>query len=91
MRARDQDLDKMDCGAEALRAPMIVSKKAGVTSIMIMRLGAEGSFGGSLIVTIIVSEGKSCGKTLRFWRVWRRGEGSMGGVGVIRKGASGSL
>ncbi len=56
--ARDQDLDMMECGAEDLRASMMVSKNAGVTSIMIMRLGAEGSFGGSLIVTIIDSVGK---------------------------------
>ncbi len=79
-RARDQDLDMMDRGAEVLRASIIVSKKAGVTSMMIMRLGAEGSLGGSLIVTIIVSVGKACGRTLRCSRVWRRGEGSMGSI-----------
>ncbi len=69
MRARAQDLDIMEFGAEVLRASIIVSKKMGVISIMIILLGAEGSLGGSLIVTIIVSEGKFVGKTLRFWRV----------------------
>ena len=65
---RDQDLDKMEFGAETLRASMIVSKKAWVTSIIMILLGAEGSLVGSLIVTIMVSVGKFIGRTLRFWR-----------------------
>ncbi len=69
MRARDQDLEIIERGAEILRASIIVLKKGGVTSIMIIRLGAEGSLGGSLIVTIIVSAGKSSGKTFMFARV----------------------
>ena len=75
-------MEIIEFGAEVLRASTMVSKKVGVTSIIIIRLGAEGSLGGSLIVTIIDSVGKFCGKTLRFWRVWRRGEGLMGGVGA---------
>ncbi len=69
MRPRVQDLDIMEFGADILRASTIVSKKMGVTSIIIILFGAEGSLGGSLIVTIIVSAGKLVGKTLRFWKV----------------------
>jgi hypothetical protein len=72
----------IEFGEEVLRASTMVSKKEGVTSIIMMRLGAEGSLGGSLIVTIIDSVGKFSGKTLRFWRVWRIGEGLIGGIGA---------
>jgi hypothetical protein len=74
-RARDQDWEMIESGAEILRASIMVLKKEGVTSMMMIRLGAEGSLGGSLMVTIIDSVGKFSGKTLRFWRVWRMGEG----------------
>jgi hypothetical protein len=72
----------IEFGEEVLRASTMVSKKEGVTSIIMIRLGAEGSLGGSLIVTIIDSVGKFSGKTLRFWRAWRIGEGLIGGIGA---------
>ena len=70
-------------GDTILRVSTMVLKKEGVTSIMMTRLGSVGCLGGSLMVRIMLSEGKSRGRVLEVCSSWIEGvvSGSSSGVG----------